>query len=87
MNGKGRKGEDGTGHAYIYTRGKGSKRERDRREEGKGGERERQRGEERQRGKRESMRGIDNSRIHILTSYTFGCQTFVMKRMLGGLYG
>lgn len=42
MNGKGRKGEDGTGHAYIYTRGKGSKRERDRREGGRE-ERERER--------------------------------------------
>jgi len=38
-------------------------------------------------GQREHTRGIDNSRIYSLTSYTFGCQTFVMKRMLGGLYG
>lgn len=45
MNGEGRKGEDGTGHAYIYTRGKGSKRERDRREGGKGGRETERRGE------------------------------------------
>lgn len=38
-------------------------------------------------GGKRGMRGIDNSRIYSLTSYTFGCQTFVMKRMLGGLYG
>lgn len=43
--------------------------------------------EERVETGRESVRGIDNSSIYLLTSYTFGCQTFVMKRMLGGLYG
>jgi len=46
----------------------------------------RTRGETGRAGGRRVCRGSIIS-VYSLTSYTFGCQTFVMKRMLGGLYG
>lgn len=62
-------------------------RKRDARETGRTRTYTPRRGKGRNGKRGRGMRGIDNSRIYSLTSYTFGCQTFVMKRMLGGLYG